>query len=75
MHFKNLEGKFERESPKKIIFARGGLRLLHIVSRLVDNKLKDYSHIYGLVKILNPSDRALYEQTTGSISSSSLVNR
>ena len=32
MCFKNLEGKPERESPKKIISASGGLVLLQMVS-------------------------------------------
>ena len=31
MHFKSLEGKPERESSKRIIFASGGLGLLHKV--------------------------------------------
>ena len=30
--FKNLEGKLERKSPKKTIFASGGLGLLQMVS-------------------------------------------
>ena len=34
MCFKNLEGKSERENPKKTMFARGGLGLLQIVSEL-----------------------------------------
>ena len=32
MHFKNLEGKLEKESPKRTIFASGGLELLQMVS-------------------------------------------
>ena len=31
MHFKNLEGKLERESPKRTVFASGGLGLLQMV--------------------------------------------
>ena len=32
MRFKNLEGKSERESPKRIISASGGLRPLQMIS-------------------------------------------
>ena len=32
MRFKNLEGKLEKESPKRKIFACGGLGLLQMVS-------------------------------------------
>ena len=32
MRFKNLEGKFERKSPKRTISASGGLRLLQMIS-------------------------------------------
>ena len=32
MRFKNIEGKPERESPKRTIFACGGLGLLQMVS-------------------------------------------
>ena len=32
--FKNLEGKLERESPKRTVFASGGLGLLQMVSEL-----------------------------------------
>ena len=32
MHFKNLEGKLGRESPKRTISASGGLGLLQMVS-------------------------------------------
>ena len=32
MHFKNLEGRLGRESPKRIIYASGGLKSLEMVS-------------------------------------------
>ena len=34
MRFKNLEGKSERESPKRTMSASGGLGLLQMISKL-----------------------------------------